>query len=124
MYAARADIEVLTEALSGIEGERVIALHPKIASDYRREVAALNKTLSANQTVEAREEVIPRLRALIDSIVLVPSVSGHGVDIEVGGRLARMIEFATGKPLDNRSVIAMERVKGISRYHPWPRASV
>ena len=58
-------------------------------------------------------EVIPRLRALIDSIVLTPSAFGHGVDIEVGGRLARMIELAIGQPLDDRGVIAMERVKGI-----------
>ena len=113
MHAARAEIEALTEALAGIEGERVIALHPKIAADYRREVTTLNKALSENQTAEAREEVIPRLRALIDTIVLAPSVRGPGVDIEVGGRLARMIELATGRPLDNRSVIAMERVKGI-----------
>ena len=58
-------------------------------------------------------EVIPRLRALIDSIVLTPSVHGQGVTIEIGGRLARMIELATGQPLSDRSVIAMERVKGI-----------
>ena len=58
-------------------------------------------------------EVIPRLRALINSIVLTPSAFGHRVDIEVGGRSARMIELATGQPLDDRGVIAMERVKGI-----------
>ena len=113
MHAARAEIETLTEALAGMEGAQVIALHPKIASDYRREVFALNKALSENHTAEAREEVIPRLRALIDSIVLTPSASGQGVNIEVGGRLAKMIELATGQPFDDRSVIAMERVKGI-----------
>ena len=113
MHAARADIEELTEALAGIESERVIALHPKIAADYRREVAALSEALSASQTVETREEVIPRLRALMDSIVLRPAVCGQGVEIEVGGRLARMIELATGQLLNDRGVIAMERVKGI-----------
>ena len=84
-----------------MDGERVIALHPKIADDYRREVAALNRTLNENATPEARDEVIPRIRALIDSIVLMPCTVGRGVEIEVGGRLARMIELATGKPLDD-----------------------
>ncbi|RHW18165.1 recombinase family protein [Sphingomonas gilva] len=113
MYAAREEIAACTEGLAAIEGERVIALHPKIAADYRREVAALNRALKSDQTEETREEVIPRLRALIDSIVLTPAAKGRGVDIEIGGRLARMIELATGRPLDDQGMLAMERVRGI-----------
>ncbi len=40
---ARETRERLQEELSAIESDRVIALHPKIAADYRREVATLNR---------------------------------------------------------------------------------
>ncbi len=110
---ARAEREELREELASIEGERVIAFHPAIAEDYRRSVAALSLTLAAPDTPEAREEAIPRIRALIDSITLMPAVTGRGVDIEIGGRLATMVELATGRSLGERGRLTMERVKGI-----------
>ncbi|HEY5711240.1 MAG TPA: recombinase family protein [Allosphingosinicella sp.] len=110
---ARAQREALKEELATFEGERVIALHPTIAADYRKAVEALNRTLAASNTPEARNDAIPRIRALIDSITLTPSGTGRGVDIEIGGRLTKMIELASGRSLGAPGMIAMERVKGI-----------
>ncbi|MEO5865920.1 MAG: recombinase family protein [Sphingomonas sp.] len=105
--------ESLESELAALESEKVIALHPKIAADYCREVETLHRALGGNQTPEAREDAIPRLRAIVDSIVLTPAEQGRGVAIEVTGRLARMIELATGKPLTSTGMLAVERVKGI-----------
>jgi len=103
---------------------------------------------------ETREEVMLCIRALVDSVILTPAKVGRGVDIQITGKLARMIELATGQPLDDLGMITLERVKGIEpqaqpgrakrhlkeegspvtatvervkgivSYHPWPRASV
>ena len=64
-------------------------------------------------TPETREDVIPRLRSLLDSIVITPATVGRGVDIEITGRLTKMIELATGEPLGDLGVLTLERVKGI-----------
>ena len=103
----------IEEQLANLEAERVIALHPNIALDYRREIEALNKALKCNDAPEMRREVIPRVRALVDSIVLKPSSIGRGVEIEVLGRLARIIELATGRKPEDAVMIKLERVKGI-----------
>ena len=91
----------------------MIALHPKVADDYRRQVAALNEAATA--TPEARAEAVPRIRDLIERIVLSPAKTARGVEIEVAGRLASLIALATGQPMRPQSerMIAGERVKGI-----------
>jgi hypothetical protein len=113
MIEAKAEREALKEELDSMDGERVIAFHPTIADDYRRAVGALNQALAESDTEEAREQAIPRIRALIDSITLTPSTHSRSVDIEIGGRLARMIELATGRSLGEQGTITLERVKGI-----------
>ena len=110
MIAARADRLALEEEVAAIESGNVIALHPKIVEDYRREVLSLDVLLK-NDTSESREEVMPRIRSLIDSIILTPAKVGRGVDIEMTGRLAKMIELATGQPLGDLGMITLERVK-------------
>ncbi|HEY7810952.1 MAG TPA: recombinase family protein [Allosphingosinicella sp.] len=113
LIGARAEREALKEGLASIDGEQVIALHPAIAEDYRRAVGALNRALIEADAPEAHEEAIPRIRALIETITMVPAASGRSVDIEISGRLATMIELATGRSLGERGMITMERVRGI-----------
>jgi site-specific DNA recombinase len=110
---AYAEKLALMEHLANLEAERVVALHPNVAIEYRREVEALNRALKANNAPEIRNEVIPRIRALVDSIILAPAAVGRGVDIEVTGRLARIIELATGRKPEEAVMIKLERVKGI-----------
>ena len=69
--------------------------------------------MAETDTPEAREEAIPRIRALIDSITLVSAATGRGVEIEISGRLARMVELAAGRALGEPGTLRMERVKGI-----------
>ena len=113
MTEASEAIERLKEELAAMDSAKTIALHPALAADYRREVAVLDQALKESDAPETRLRVIPRLRALIDSIALTPSTTGRGVDIEVGGKLARMIELATGRPFDEAGMLQVERVKGI-----------
>ena len=72
-----------------------------------------NQALKSNDAPEMRREVIPRVRALVDSIVLRPKQVGRGVEIEVVGRLARIIELATERNPEEAGMITLERVKGI-----------
>ncbi len=109
-YAEKVSLE---EYLQTLDAERVVALHPHVATDYRREVEALNRALAESDAPEVREDVIPRIRALVDSIVLTPKQDGRGVDIQITGRLARIIELATGRTVEPPVLIALERVKGI-----------
>ncbi len=110
---ARDEREAWKEELAAIEGERVIAFHPAIVEDYRTAVGALNVALANSGSPEAREQAVPRIRALIDSITVTPAASGRGVNIEIAGRLARMMELATGRSLGDRGMLTLERVKGI-----------
>ena len=78
--------------LAQLNAERVVVLHPNIAARYGSEVEALQQTLSNGDSAEVQNEAIPRLRALIGSIVLVPASIGRGVDITVTGMLTNMLE--------------------------------
>lgn len=103
---------ILRAELDAIEGDRVIALHPTILADYQRQVDALNDALSGNDTPEARDIAIPKLRAIIDTVIITPAPGPRGVEIEVTGHLLRMLELATGRSAPQRGV-TLERVRGI-----------
>jgi site-specific DNA recombinase len=94
---ARADRDALAAALGQIEQLPVVALHPAVIADYRAQVAKLNAALAENPA--ARLEAIPRLRALIDSVIITPDeTKARGVAINVTGRLQSMLALATGEP--------------------------
>ncbi len=93
---ARQDGAAARAALAAVEALPVIALHPTVAADYRREVEQLHTAL---KDPAAKEATIPALRALIDRIILTPAPGGRGVLIEVEGRLASIINLATGGSL-------------------------
>lgn len=94
LRAARRDRDRLAAELAEIDAVRVIALHPAIADEYRRQVADLRTALAEPA---ARDAAIPVLRELIDRIVLTPNPTGRGVTVEVKARLAAVVELATGE---------------------------
>lgn len=75
----------------------MIGLHPNIAEDYQRQIDDLAATLAEDG---ANREAVPKVRALIDRIVLVPKGGkARGVDVEIRGRLDELVLLATGKTL-------------------------
>lgn len=110
---AKATRDAVQLELDNLEALPVIALHPRIVEDYRRQVAELGQLLGSD---EGREEVVPILRNLIERVVLTPRQDGRGVDLTVEGRLASILALASGQPMPTVSSITMERVKRISRY--------
>lgn len=106
---ARADRDQAEAALADIEADRVVTLHPKIAEDYRRQIADITKALADPDNAEAA----PIFRGLIERVTVTPSPGERGVDIEVTGRLANILSLATGRPVPDQGTVLMERVRGI-----------
>ena len=107
---ARGDHEAASAELQDQDAEPVVALHPAIAADYRRQVATLQAALA---DPEAGPQATNALRALIDRIVLTPNPDGRGVSIQVEGRLAGIVALATGREPPEPLTAKVERVKGI-----------
>ena len=91
---AVAERDQLAERIAEEAADPVIALHPRIADEYRRLVSNLNETLAAADD-RARMEAHPILRGLIDAVELVPANQGRGVDVLVTGRLHAILALAT-----------------------------
>jgi site-specific DNA recombinase len=92
---ARQDRDDADRRLAQLDAPAVIGLHPAIADDYRRQIEELSTTLAADN---ADREAIPKVRALIDRIVLTPkSGKARGVDVTLIGRLDELIRMATGE---------------------------
>lgn len=113
LAAAKAERDRLAERIAEIDTLPVVALHPTVIADYRRQVASLNQALASSDA--ARLEAIPRLRSLIDDIRVAPDRSQrHGVIIEISGRLANMLALATGGKAEvSTGMLSLERVAGI-----------
>ena len=107
---ARADYDAATAELQDQDAVPVVALHPAIVADYRRQVAALQAALA---DPEAGPQATTALRALIDRIVMTPNSDGRGVAIQVEGRLAGIVALATGNEPPEALTLKVERVKGI-----------
>ena len=107
---ARNDREAALAEMLEQDAEPVVALHPAIAADYRRQVLRLQSALA---DTEASQDATTALRALIDRIVLTPNPDGRGVAIQVEGRLAGIVALATGREPPEALTAKLERVKGI-----------
>ncbi|WP_374649037.1 recombinase family protein [Rhizorhabdus sp.] len=108
---AKADRDQIAEAMREIEADNVIALHPSIVDDYRRQMADLAQVL--NSDPDNRDEAAPVLRSLIERITVRPAEGARGVEIEVTGRLANILALAAGTPSVDQGTVLLERVKGI-----------
>lgn len=95
LQQARRERDALRDRLKMVETLPVVRLHPGIAEDYRRQVNALGAALAGHR--EAQLEAVPRLRALIDHVALLPALPGQrGARITTTARIAAMLELATG----------------------------
>lgn len=108
---ARADRDEATEALQEIEADNVVALHPSILDDYRRQMGDLTTALSTDP--DLRAEAVPIVRGLIERVTVTPSEGPKGVDIEVTGKLANILSLAAGRAVRAPGMFLLERAKGI-----------
>jgi site-specific DNA recombinase len=103
--------------LANLAALPTVALHPAVADDYRQQVASLENALAGDE--ESRLEVIPKLRALVERIVVTPAGEGkRGVELAIEGRLAAILALASGEPMPDAPrptdiTVTVERVKGI-----------
>jgi hypothetical protein len=103
--SARAQKAQLEEEIGATDAGGVIALHPGIADDYRRQIADL-RTALAEADEDNRRAAAAQLRALIDRIIILPHPTEAGVAIQVEGRLAALLSLAAGPAATNLCVNA------------------
>ena len=70
-------------------GEDVVTLHPSLAQHYRALVVELRENL-VRQDFDGKAEVLAKVRALIDRIIIYPKDEPNGRDIELVGQLAAL----------------------------------
>lgn len=100
LRTARQERDRCAAELAHLDAIPVIALHPGLADDYRRQVMELSEALNSP---EAELEAVPKFRALIDSITLTPSQGERGVDVAVTSRLDAILRLATNQPIAIRA---------------------
>lgn len=105
----RNDRDRLKRELASIEAIDVIALHPRLADEYRRQVEKLDEALSGDDidTQAARNQ----LRALIERIEVRPAPV-RGVELRVIGRLDQIVGMSMDRIVSPGDVAA-ERLKNI-----------
>jgi hypothetical protein len=96
LASARAVRDKIKSDLATMSAVPVLALHPTLAEEYRRNVTALGDLLADEH---AKAEAVPRLRALIDQIVITPADTLRGVTIAVVRRIDEALRFASGENL-------------------------
>ena len=113
----RAERAAVAEQLETVETGKVIALHPGIASAYRRAVAEITSRIDGD--TEDSRTARTAIRSLIDRIILTPRSTARGMDIDIEGRLAVIMDLGTGKPARSRkgtvSVVAEEGLEPPTR---------
>ncbi|MBB5697183.1 recombinase family protein [Sphingomonas yantingensis] len=93
---ARDDRDRLAKELANVDAlPKVLALHPRIEDYYRQMVEQLEDDLA---DPDAQLDAIPRLREIIDRIVLTPGPKLRGVKLEVVRRLDEIVRMATAEP--------------------------
>ena len=111
LAAARAQRAQAERDLAALDSLNVVELLPNLADQYRREVDDLTAALNDPY---GRIEAAPRLRSMIERIVVTPNPNGRGVAIRLDGRLNNLLAIAAGKDLDlSQGTVTVERVKGI-----------
>ncbi|MDO6415933.1 recombinase family protein [Sphingomonas sp. BIUV-7] len=94
LATARTEKEALGRELASLEAlPTVLALHPRLEEEYRRQIADLQTALAMP---EAADEAVPRLRAMIARIIVRPSEERRGVEIEVVRQIDEVLSLATG----------------------------
>lgn len=102
LATTRADHDRLTKERASLAALPVLALHPGLADQYRRQVEELAQLLA---DPDASLEAVPRLRALIDHIELWPSAGARGVDLRVVRHIDEVLRM-TQRPDEVLSCLA------------------
>lgn len=102
LSAAKAEKERLSQELSNIAAiPAVLALHPRLDEQYRRQIEELETALSVP---EAALEAVPRARSLIARVIVSPAVE-RGVRIQVIRQLDQVVAVAQrGREISAASV--------------------
>jgi site-specific DNA recombinase len=69
----------------------VLALHPQLDQEYRRQVEGLEEALASP---EAELDAVPRLRAMIARILVTPNPDGRGARVQVVRQLDQVLNLA------------------------------
>ncbi len=93
----REEAKAIAVRLAEEKAHDVLVLHPRLADEYRRRIQAIGKSLATGGA--GRSEALPRLRALIDS-VMVGDAPGQpdNASVEVLGSLTQALALADGSP--------------------------
>jgi site-specific DNA recombinase len=97
MREAKAERDALTAPLADLDAGETLPLHPGIEEVYRRQIDGLSAALAAGGT--KRDQAKAGIRALIDHVAVHPRAEGRGVELELHGRLAEMLQTQKSRPL-------------------------
>ncbi|WP_245646407.1 recombinase family protein [Sphingobium abikonense] len=92
LRTARADLANVEQQLQALIEAAPIVLPHDLADRYRTIIAELDVALATEGT--ARERAASAIRELIEAITLSPKTQGRGVEIQVTGRMANIINLA------------------------------
>lgn len=92
LRTAKAELADAEAQLASLVADTPIQAPADLGERYRAFVAELDAALATDGP--AREKAAAAIRALIDVIVLTPKAAGRGVDVEVKGRMAEIINLA------------------------------
>lgn len=92
LTAARDDRDRLARELASADALPVLALHPGLAEQYRREIDDLGAALSHPET---SIEAVPRLRKLIARIICTPADAPRGVEVQVIRQIDEVLNLAS-----------------------------
>lgn len=92
LRTARADLADAEHQLKALDDAAPIALPDDLADRYRIYIAQLDDALATEGA--ARERAASAIRELIDTLTLIPNKTGRGVEIQLTGHMANIINLA------------------------------
>ena len=92
LRTARADLADAEHQLKALDDAAPIALPDDLADRYRVYIAQLDDALATEGA--ARERAASAIRELIDTLTLTPNKAGRGVEIQLTGHMANIINLA------------------------------
>lgn len=92
LRTAKAELAGIEQQLANLTDDRPIQAFKDLGERYRAFVTELDAALATDGP--AREKAAAAIRSLIDVVILSPKAEGRGVDVEVKGRMAEIINLA------------------------------
>ena len=117
LAAAELELEAIEQERREQVATPVIALHPNLADEFRRQVANLRDLLAGGDD-EHRRAAIVQVRALFERIVVNPSPEGRGVIIDFEGRLNSVLELAAGPAANPAMYVSSGAAWGTRTHDP------